>query len=136
MSGFYRVSYQPRVLAGWITGPNARYMETLSEEKLRAGVDKIFEIFLKRYFTIDPQIKYKLITSKWHSNPFSRGSYSARKLQTDRMRGSAKNLSIPLKRNKNLLVLFAGEATHPRFYSTVHGASASGYREAERLIKL
>jgi spermine oxidase len=30
-------------------------------------------------------------------------------------------------------VLFAGEATHPYFFSTTHGARESGIREAERL---
>lgn len=31
-------------------------------------------------------------------------------------------------------IQFAGEATHPYYYSTVHGAVETGYREAERLI--
>ena len=32
-------------------------------------------------------------------------------------------------------ILFAGEATHPTSWSTVHGARGTGIREAERLIK-
>lgn len=34
------------------------------------------------------------------------------------------------------ILLFAGEATVPGHYSTVHGARLSGIREAERIIQL
>lgn len=34
------------------------------------------------------------------------------------------------------ILLFAGEATIPGHYSTVHGARLSGIREAERIIQL
>jgi len=33
-------------------------------------------------------------------------------------------------------LLFAGEATHPYFYSTTHGAMLTGKREAERIISM
>lgn len=33
------------------------------------------------------------------------------------------------------VVLFAGEATHPSFYSTTHGALLTGNREAARICK-
>lgn len=32
------------------------------------------------------------------------------------------------------VVLFAGEATHSKYYSTMHGALMTGQREAERLV--
>lgn len=34
------------------------------------------------------------------------------------------------------VVLFAGEATTSRFFSTVHGAVSAGWREADRIINL
>ena len=33
-------------------------------------------------------------------------------------------------------LLFAGEATSGRFFSTVHGAVESGFREADRIVSL
>lgn len=32
-------------------------------------------------------------------------------------------------------LLFAGEATHHQYFSTVHGAMLSGHREAQRILK-
>lgn len=32
------------------------------------------------------------------------------------------------------VIQFAGEATHPSFYSTTHGALLTGHREAKRLL--
>jgi spermine oxidase len=34
------------------------------------------------------------------------------------------------------VLLFAGEATHANYFSTVHGAIETGYREAERISKI
>lgn len=34
------------------------------------------------------------------------------------------------------IILFGGEATNEHYFSTVHGAIGSGWREAERLINL
>ncbi|XP_006877743.1 PREDICTED: spermine oxidase isoform X5 [Chrysochloris asiatica] len=38
--------------------------------------------------------------------------------------------------NEPMQVLFSGEATHRKYYSTTHGALLSGQREAARLIEM
>lgn len=49
----------------------------------------------------------------------------------------AEDLARPLtSKSGKTTVLFAGEATHPLFYSSVHGALESGFREAERIVRL
>ncbi|NXC59738.1 PAOX oxidase, partial [Aleadryas rufinucha] len=91
-----------------------------------------------------------VLRSRWHSAPYTRGSYSyvavgssgddidvlAQPLPEDprdprgRIEDSGDRLMGPLQ------LLFAGEATHRTFYSTTHGALLSGWREAERLNQL
>ena len=72
--------------------------------------------------------------SRWNNDEYSCGSYSF--LPTDGAKDAFKILSEPLPGDKNdcpYQVLFAGEATHSLFFSTIHGAYLSGEREATRL---
>lgn len=129
--GFYRVSYQPRVLEGWIIGPHARYMESLPEEEVLAGILWLFRKFFN--FSIPDPINFK--RTQWYSNSSFKGSYTFRSMYTDELRTGAWDLASPLTdvQGKPLLQ-FAGESTHNHYYSTVHGAVESGWREAKRLM--
>ena len=42
----------------------------------------------------------------------------------------------PLPNDANPRLMFAGEATHPNFWSFMHGARESGIREAQRFLDL
>lgn len=86
---------------------------------------KIIEIYLSNF------------SSKWHSNPLFRGCYSCYTLKAEALGASVQKLAQPINdSNGRPVIQFAGEATSPQHYSTVHGAVESGWREAERLINL
>lgn len=73
--------------------------------------------------------------SNWSSNRHFLGSYSYYSLKTDAFGGSTSTLAEPiLDIESKPIIQFAGEATHPHYYSTVHGAIETGWREAQRLI--
>lgn len=76
--------------------------------------------------------------SFWRSNRHFRGTYSYERVGFEKQNIRYQlNLAEPLTDVEHSpLVLFAGEASNPTHYSTVHGAIETGYREAERLIKL
>ena len=69
--------------------------------------------------------------TKWHSNPFVKGSYSYQTIQSDLANLGPSTLARPQGQGR---LLFAGEATHEKYFSTVHGAIESGWREADRII--
>ncbi|XP_011212725.2 spermine oxidase [Bactrocera dorsalis] len=129
---FHRVSCQPRLLQGWIIGQHARHMETLTETEV---FDALLWLF-KKFFSSEMPAPVRLLSTRWHSNPNFRGSYSFRSVYTDEVRTSSSDLATPIldERDGKPLLQFAGEATHSHFYSTVHGAVESGWREAQRLI--
>ncbi|XP_026845529.1 peroxisomal N(1)-acetyl-spermine/spermidine oxidase [Drosophila persimilis] len=128
--GFYPVSHQPRILQGWIIGAHARHMETLTEETVLQGLLWLFRKFLP--FEVAPPQRF--LRTQWHANPNFRGSYTFRSTYTDELRTGAWDLEAPLTDvGGRPRLQFAGESSHKHYYSTVHGAVETGWREAERL---
>ncbi|XKL59615.1 hypothetical protein PGB90_000631 [Kerria lacca] len=130
---FCRIDGVPNVLCGWVTGPSSQIMETLDETVVQTYLWEILKKFLGNHYDI-PKPEY-CIRSTWYSNDHFCGSYSFRSPSSDELGVSSGILSTPLS-NKigDPVVLFAGEATHPHYYSTVHGAVETGWREADRIL--
>lgn len=128
--GFYVVKYQPNVLSSWVTGTSAKYVETLPKSKQMEGFLYLLTRFLKR--SIPKPIDF--VVTSWYTNKFVKGSYSHRSMETEQLKTGAWDLAEPiLSPAGRPLVQFAGEATHNHYYSTVHGAVETGWREADRL---
>lgn len=138
--GMYRVDYQPNILCGWISGANARHMETLSEEQVHAGVVRLLHQFLDRTMRVLEPVQIK--RSQWFSDPNFRGSYTFRTMRAEELNTGPAALAAPLCSSGDgsggavPVLQFAGESTHEHYYSTVHGAIETGWREAHRLIDL
>ncbi|MGH0176083.1 UNVERIFIED_CONTAM: hypothetical protein FKN15_071996 [Acipenser sinensis] len=60
------------VLCGWIAGHESEYMETLSDTEVKNSMTEVI-----RKFSGNPSITPKrILQSKWHSDPYTKGSYS------------------------------------------------------------
>uniref|UniRef100_A0AAZ1XU08 Amine oxidase domain-containing protein n=1 Tax=Oreochromis aureus TaxID=47969 RepID=A0AAZ1XU08_OREAU len=123
------------VLCGWICGHEAEYMETLPEEKVRESITKLVRTFTGKNRQQENK-NTRILCSRWFTDPWTYGSYCHPAIGCTAE--DLKNMMEPLPSQETLSqplqVLFAGEATHPYFYSTVHGAILTGWREADRLI--
>ncbi|XP_035275357.1 spermine oxidase [Anguilla anguilla] len=136
----FDVLYPPErygyMLCGWICGDEALLMERCDDETVAETCTDLL-----RKFTGNPDIPKprRILRSSWGSNPYIRGSYSFTRVGSSG--GDVERLGMPLPYAEStkappLQVLFAGEATHRKYYSTTHGALLSGQREATRLIDM
>ncbi|XDV15443.1 hypothetical protein PO909_015538 [Leuciscus waleckii] len=136
----FDVLYPPEryghMLSGWICGEEALRMERCDDETVAEICTELLRQFTGNQNIPKPR---RILRSSWGSNPYIRGSYSF--TQVGSSGRDVERLAEPLPYIKNtkappLQVLFAGEATHRKYYSTTHGALLSGQREANRLIEL
>ncbi|KAM9365199.1 peroxisomal N(1)-acetyl-spermine/spermidine oxidase-like [Pholidichthys leucotaenia] len=122
------------VLCGWISGLEAEHIETLPEQEVSRSITE-----LVRTFTGNPDITPKrILCSRWFHDPWTCGSYCHPRIgcSAEDFESMMEPLPASGTQSKPLQVLFAGEATHPCYYSTVHGALLSGWREADQLITI
>ncbi|XP_041984047.1 uncharacterized protein LOC121736728 [Aricia agestis] len=122
-----------QALTLWTSGEVAKSVEILPEDVVKAKAVELLKKFVGANFTVpDPT---EMIRSTWFSNPYTRGSYTFDNIEMLQHPDARKILREPLLDSAGTpKVLFAGEATDLTHYSTVHGASGSGYREAMRLL--
>ena len=114
----------------WIVGNAARTADTLTDEQVKKDIGKLLRLF------VDPQVPDPdhLYRQCWTQDEFALGAYSApsMNLQDDTFQVTG----APLPNAANPRLMFAGEATHPNFWSFMHGARESGIREAQRFLDL
>lgn len=139
---FDTVRRQPNLLIGWIGGRGARLMEEETDAFIAETCIKVLKRFLPVSYN-KPTHLIGCICSRWNSNPFVCGSYSFQSMRSFNQRieklheplyDPSSNLnSFGASSSRIPRVLFAGEATAGKLYSTTHGAIITGWREADRL---
>ena len=135
--GFYTILTHPNLLEGWVTGEAAREIEKLPENQLLSECSQLIKKAIGRLLRARYSEPVRVIRSSWYSNEHFRGTYSYRSMTSDQMNVWASDLAEPITdSNGNIRILFAGEATNSKTYSTVHAAVESGFREAERISKM
>ncbi|KAH8407702.1 hypothetical protein KR222_011043 [Zaprionus bogoriensis] len=146
---FHPYAYQSRVLLGWAAGPYTEVIETIDAKLLTQGVMFMLRRFLPNQNIGQPK---RMISSKWTIDPAHLGAYSYPSLLAKSYNTGPEQLAQPVNvlayepTNESMfsfmhlrpmsvrpILLFAGEATSPNHYSTVHGAVETGLREARRL---
>lgn len=142
------VRRQPNLLIGWLGGEGARLMERETDEQIGRTCMRLLE----RVLPEDCQRPTRLVScvcSRWHSNAMFGGSYSYQStasftMNTDKLHEPIYDVQQQQDQNDRSLassqpsqrvprVMFAGEATAGKLYSTTHGAIITGWREADRL---
>ena len=125
-------SIQDNVLIGWICGREAEYMEGLEEDIVKSRCLEVLSCFLKTKNL--PAVK-RFTRSTWRKNQYSLGSYCY--IAVGGSSEDIEHLADPVHdEDEKPVLLFAGEACHPSFYSSSHCALLSGEKEAQRILDM
>lgn len=116
------------LLSGWAAGKAAEALQGLSEaEILHHALDSLAVAFGVQRKEIDSLLVDWQLWN-WQRDPYARGAYAyALAGRPDAFAA----LSTPVDGT----LFFAGEATHPEYSGTVHGAIESGYRAAREICE-
>ncbi len=111
------------VLVNYTTGEHALDGETKSDAELAEDM----MVPLRRIYGVGIPDPIQTLVSRWRSDPFAQGSYSYATPET-RKKHFRRFETVVEDR-----LAFAGEHTHHKYRSTVHGAYLSGLRAVEAL---
>ena len=118
----------------WLLWLSTELTIQLRESNREVFIENLFETLNVNY-GLDLKVDLsEFYSSDWTTNKFFTGTYSYLPLGTTE--NDIENLLKPVFYDDGTALLFSGEMSQPKFYSTTHGAYLSGIREAEQVIKL
>ena len=118
----------------WLVWLDADLTNELKNNKSEVFVKTLFDS-LSEIYELDLEVDLKeFYVSDWTTSRFYGGSYSYLPVGATEL--DIENLLEPVFYDDGTALLFSGEMSQPKFYSTTHGAYSSGIREADRIIKV
>ena len=117
-------------LSAFVSCGNAIHVEALSDTAAASIVHRA----MTKWFGTAPPKPTAVHVTRWHQDPFSRGSYThmvTNQSHTSHREEFAKHVV----RKNGCALRFAGEHTSRDHFATAHGALLSGYREADAILQ-
>lgn len=132
--GFYPEEHYPATLSVWFVEKDDVTSETHLDTEVYTKLTKLIKkVFENQGWSITDPIKTR--RTKWQQATNFRGSYTYRGVNASNAGITNADLREPLlNEHGKMTVLFAGEATHDKYYSTLHGAVESGIKAADSII--
>lgn len=115
------------VIVALTRGRHAKSIERASKEEV---VQQALSELRSMFGSAVPHKVVDSVVTGWYSDEFSYGSYSH--IPPGGSFSNYRTLAQPLEGK----IFFAGEATHARYFGTLHGAYFSGERAAKEIMKL
>eukprot|EP00557_Chaetoceros_sp_GSL56_P014967 CAMPEP_0176486844 /NCGR_PEP_ID=MMETSP0200_2-20121128/5792_1 /TAXON_ID=947934 /ORGANISM="Chaetoceros sp., Strain GSL56" /LENGTH=570 /DNA_ID=CAMNT_0017883587 /DNA_START=353 /DNA_END=2065 /DNA_ORIENTATION=+ len=120
-------------LAALFVGETARELEDLyandDPERYEQEIRDLAMEPLRNIFGNDIPLPQKVFVTKWNSDEYTQGCYSFNKVGMGR--DDRQILRRPIRKKRLFL---SGEATHPTYFQTTHGAYLAGRRDANRVL--
>lgn len=116
--------FRQPILVGFNAGNQAHAIEAQDDASTIAGAMTALRSMFGATVPdpLDAQI------TRWASDPYALGSYSFEPV------GASRRTRIRLATPVGKSLVFAGEATHPKYPATVHGAYLAGLRAADQIV--
>lgn len=113
----------PGLIIAWTYGEQGKAWEKLADKE---QIQRVVSTLGKMFSDVPPVQYYRI--SRWHSDPYARGSYSGARLGYE---DKQKQLLEPIQNR----IFFAGEVLAER-YGTVDGACLVGSQQTKKLLQL
>ena len=117
------------IIVAYHAGSRAKAVNEMSDGELIMGAMSVLNLLFGHNVEGELPAPVSYVRTGWQQDAYARGSYSFDKV------GQQPGDRAALAQSVADRLFFAGEATHPHYYATVHGAYETGIRAAREAME-